>query len=158
MTNKWDVRFLQLAEMVASWSKDPSTKTGAVIVRPDKSVLSLGFNGFPKNMLDTPELYANRETKYSRIVHCEMNALIHAKASVEGCTLYTWAFPSCDRCAVHMLQSGITRFVFPALSEELVSRWGESVAKTKSYLTEAGVEWLEIPREDLLKELEHASK
>lgn len=149
--NKWDKRFLQLAELVASWSKDPSTKTGAVIVRPDKSVLSIGFNGFPKNLKDDAELYANREIKYSRIVHCEMNALIHAKTSVEGCTLYTWAFPSCDRCVVHMLQAGITRFVFPTLSEELAPRWGESVAKTKSYLNEAGVEWLEVPLKEEVK-------
>jgi dCMP deaminase len=143
--NKWDVRFLELAGVVAAWSKDPSTKTGAVIVRQDRSILSLGFNGFPKNMRDDAALYADRETKYSRIVHCEMNALIQAKTSVEGCTLYTWPFGSCDRCVIHMLQAGISRFVFPALSENLKSRWEASVLKTKSYLIEAGVEWLEIP-------------
>jgi len=144
MNDKWDTRFLELSKLVSSWSKDPSTKTGAVIVRPDKTVLSIGFNGFPKNMKDNPEQYANREIKYSKIVHCEMNALIHARESVEGCTLYTWPFASCDRCAVHMLQAGITQFVFPKLPENLIERWKESTDKTKKYIKEAGVKWREI--------------
>jgi dCMP deaminase len=145
--NKWDIRFLKLAELVSSWSKDPSTKCGAAIVRPDRSVSSVGFNGFPKGMKDDSELYANREIKYSRIVHCEMNALIHAKDSLEGCTLYTWPFASCDRCVVHMLQAGIKRFVFPVLPENLIQRWKESTDKTKKYIEEAGCTWTEIDME-----------
>jgi dCMP deaminase len=141
---KWDSRFLEMANLVASWSKDPSTKTGAVIVRPDKTVLSVGFNGFPKKMKDDPEQYANREVKYSKIVHCEMNALIHARESLEGCTLYTVPFASCDRCAVHMIQAGITRFVFPKLPKKLVKRWKESTDKTKQYIEEAGANWTEL--------------
>ena len=47
MNRKWKLRFLGLSEYIAQWSKDPSTKVGAVIVRPDKSIVSMGFNGFP---------------------------------------------------------------------------------------------------------------
>ena len=65
--DKWDSRFLELAKLVSTWSKDPSTKTGAVIVRPDRSVASIGFNGFPVKMSDHQELYDNREEKYSRL-------------------------------------------------------------------------------------------
>lgn len=147
--NKWDIRFLKLSELVSTWSKDPSTQTGAAIVRSDKSVVSLGFNGFPKNMKDDPELYANREVKYSRIVHCEMNALIHTRESLEGYTLYTWPFASCDRCAVHMIQAGIKQFVFPSLPENLIARWKESVDKTKKYIEEAGCTWVEIDINEL---------
>ena len=75
---KWDLRFLAEAKFVASFSEDPSTQTGALIVRPNRSVISQGFNGFPQNMPDIPEYYANRDEKYSRIVHCEVNALILA--------------------------------------------------------------------------------
>jgi dCMP deaminase len=142
--DKWDNRFLELAKLVASWSKDPSTQTGAVIVRPDRTVISLGFNGFPKGMIDDPEQYANREQKYSKIVHCEMNALIHAREFIEGCTLYTWPFASCDRCVVHMIQAGINRFVFPKLPKELEERWKTSVEKTKQYINEAGKYYIEI--------------
>lgn len=144
MSDKWDKRYLELAKLVSTWSKDPSTQTGAVIVRPDNTILSVGFNGFPKSMKDTTELYANREEKYSRIVHCEMNALIHARTSVEGCMLYTWPFASCDRCAVHMIQSGIKRFVFPTLPDSLKERWEKSVQRTKDYLNEAHCLFTEV--------------
>src|SRR4051812_43949974 len=102
MNEKWDRRFLQMARLVASWSKDPSTKCGAVIVRPDKTVASVGFNGFPKGTNDDDELYADRETKYSRVVHAEQNALIFAREPLDGYTMYTWPQgfgPTCDRCA-----------------------------------------------------------
>jgi len=142
--SKWDKRFMELAKLVASWSKDPSTQTGAVIVRPDRTILAVGYNGFPKGMDDRPELYANREWKYSRIVHCEMNAVLNAKQDVTGCTLYTWPLGSCDRCAVHMIQSGIKTFVFPKLSKELEARWKDSLVKTKQYFKEAKVKYREI--------------
>jgi dCMP deaminase len=145
--SKWDIRYLEMARLVSTWSKDPSTQTGAVIVRPDKSMASVGFNGFPQNMPDGEELYANRDEKYSRIVHCEMNALLFAKdESLKGYTLYTWPFISCDRCFVHMLQAGITRFVAPQATEEQLTRWGPAFDRVRGYATEANVELIEVPR------------
>ncbi len=144
MHNKWDKRFLELAKHVSTWSKDPSTQAGAVIIRPDRTVVSVGFNGFPKNMPDNEEWYNNREEKYSRIVHCEVNALIHSFESLKGYTLYTYPFASCDRCVVQMLQAGITRFVFPEPTIDALSRWGSAFEKTKRYIVEAGVEYLEV--------------
>jgi dCMP deaminase len=146
---KWDRRFLQLAQLVSTWSKDPSTKTGAVIVRPDRTVVSVGFNGFPKNMPDEVEWYENRQEKYSRIVHCEVNALIHAFESVKGYTIYTYPFASCDRCAVQLLQAGITRFVFPSPSSDALSRWGESFTKAKTYIVQSKAFWVEYDSKEL---------
>lgn len=140
----WDRFYLGMAEYVSTKSKDPSTKCGAVIVRPDFTQASAGYNGFPKRMPDKQEWYDNREEKYSRVVHCEMNALIHAREPVEGYTLYTWPFACCDRCAVHMIQAGISRFVFPKLPEDKVERWGKSLAKTIQYFNECGVRFTEI--------------
>ena len=51
----WNKRFLDLAGHVAGWSKDPSTKVGAVIVNDDKQVLGLGYNGFPRGVHDCEE-------------------------------------------------------------------------------------------------------
>jgi dCMP deaminase len=144
MIYKWEYRFLGLAKLIASYSKDPSTQTGAVIVRPDNTICSAGYNGFPKAMPDKLEWYANREEKYSRIIHCEMNALLTARERVDGYTLYTYPFASCDRCAVHMLQAGITRFVFPCIPEDKIDRWADSLARTKQYFTECRVEFTEI--------------
>jgi dCMP deaminase len=142
---KWDRRFLEMARMVSTWSKDPSTQTGAVIVRPDRTIVSVGFNGFPKCMPDNPEWYANREEKYSRIVHCEINAMIHASGPMDSCTLYTHPFASCDRCVVQMLQAGINRFVAPEPTADALTRWGTAFEKTKRYIDESGGLYVEYP-------------
>lgn len=123
---KWDKRFLALAEHISSWSKDPSTKVGAVIVRPDLTIASLGYNGFPRGCDDDIHLYMNRTYKYSRIIHAELNAILSASESLHGYTLYTWPFPPCDRCAGAIIQAGITRIVSCQPTEEQGERWGES--------------------------------
>jgi dCMP deaminase len=71
----WDLRFLTLARLVASWSKDPSTQCGAVLVRPDKTIAGIGYNGFPRAMVDDPAVLGERLTKYPRILHAEWNAV-----------------------------------------------------------------------------------
>lgn len=140
----WDLYFLAMAKNASLRSKDPSTKTGAVIVRPNKSVCSVGYNGFPQKLKDDPDLYANREIKLSRIIHCEMNALLFSREPLAGYTLYTWPFMSCDRCFVHMLQAGIIRFVYPKATPAQVERWGKSFELVLSYAKEANVEMVEI--------------
>lgn len=140
---KWDRRFLQLASLVASWSKDPSTQTGAIIVRPNRTICSVGYNGFPAGLIDTPERLNDRETKYELIVHCEMNAVLNTPESVTGYTLYTYPFLSCSRCAVHMIAAGITRAVGPKCPPDKVERWGAILERTKQLFQEAGVEVIE---------------
>jgi dCMP deaminase len=140
---KWDLRFLDLARTISSWSKDPSTKVGAVIVRPDRTVASVGFNGFPKMMPDDAKLYSNRDEKYSRIVHGEMNAIFAAREPVHGYTLYTIPFIPCDRCVVQVAQAGITRIVAPIASPDQLVRWSDAFDKTKRYAAEMGVELVE---------------
>jgi dCMP deaminase len=149
---KWDLRFLEMAKLVASWSKDPSTQTGAVFTAADNSVISIGYNGFPKRIADTPERLNDRETKYSMIVHCEMNAMMSAGRPIRGSTLYTWPFISCDRCCVHMIQAGIVRAVAPKCSPEIEERWGASIAKTRALFKEAGIPLVEIDLDAVLFE------
>jgi dCMP deaminase len=146
---EWDIFYLNMARYVATKSKDPSTKTGAVIIRPDGTPASFGFNGFPRGMDDSPELYADRAVKLSRTVHCEMNAMIFARQDLKGATLYTWPFASCDRCAVHMIQAGIRRFVYPSMPPEKAARWATSMDTAASYMREAGCEVVEIPLESI---------
>lgn len=109
--NFWDVRFAQLAKLISLWSKDPSTKCGSVIVRPDRTVASVGFNGFPMGVNDSEELYADRAVKLSIIKHAEENALMFANESVKGYTLYVYPLPPCSKCAGSIIQRGITRVV-----------------------------------------------
>lgn len=136
--------FVEMARHVSTRSKDPSTKTGAVIVDTEGRVISTGYNGFPRQMPDDPNVYADREQKYSRIVHCEMNALIFAQRDLKNCTLYTWPFLSCDRCAVHMLQAGIKRFVAPRCPAHLVERWEPIFKLTRQYIAECDASCDEI--------------
>jgi dCMP deaminase len=140
--DKWDLRFLELAETVASWSKDPSTKVGCVIVHPDLNISGVGFNGFPRGMCDHKELYDNREVKYSRTIHAEVNAVLNA-AETEDCVAYVTA-PPCTNCALVLFQSGIARVVTRPPSRDLLSRWGEQLEKTKGFFAEVEVEYLEI--------------
>ena len=137
---KWDDRFLSVAAIVASWSKDPSTKAGCVLVRPDKSIASLGYNGFPMGCSDSTEKYEDRETKYARVIHAEMNALMFCRDPIPlvGFTLYTTA-PSCPRCAAHMIQAGIRRFVWWDVDNETYKRW--DLDRTYRILGEVGAAW-----------------
>lgn len=141
MNAKWDDRFLEMAAIVASWSKDPSTQCGAVIVRPDKTVASVGYNGFPRGCDDDPEIYADRPRKYSRVVHAEVNAVIATGESMKGYTLYTYppgAAPTCDRCAAVIIQAGITRVVH--ISGEFgQGRWDDAMQSALEMYAEAGV-------------------
>lgn len=136
---KWDKRFLELARNVSTWSKDPSTQVGAIIVAPNKTVVSLGYNGFPRMMPDLEDYLNNREEKYSRIIHAEVNALIQAARPLTGCTLYTYPFMPCDRCAVQMVQAGIMRIVFPPATPAQEERWGSAFKQTRKILTECKV-------------------
>lgn len=136
---KWDSRFLSMAEEVGSWSKDPSTKVGAVVVRPDMTVAGVGFNGFPRGMVDNKELYADREIKYARTIHAEINAILNSSDTLD-CTLYC-THPPCTSCALIIIQSGISRVVCYEPSDDLLSRWGDSISKTEGFFAEVEIEY-----------------
>lgn len=142
---KWDLRFLDMATMVSGWSKDPSTKCGAVITRPDKTVVSVGYNGFPRGCDDSPAIYADRELKYARVVHAEVNAILSAREPLHGYTLYSvpaGLAPTCERCATCVIQAGITRVVHYGIDPagSLNNRWLESWKLALDLFHESGVE------------------
>ena len=141
----WDEYFLKIAAVAASKSKDPSTQVGAVIVRPDRTIVSVGYNGFPRGVADTPERLNDRPTKYSLVVHAEMNAILSARESLNGYTLYTVPFMPCDRCFVHVIQAGIKRVVFPAATASQNERWGEAFARVRALADEVDIQLVEYP-------------
>lgn len=126
MITKWDTRFLELAKTVSTWSKDPSTQCGAVIVDEHRRVLGIGYNGLPRGVPDDSELLWNREIKYKYIVHAEVNAILNAVKEVRGCTLYIWPMPACNECAKLIAQAGIARVVSPMPTQEQRIRWHDS--------------------------------
>jgi dCMP deaminase len=143
MNNKWDLRFLELSESVAQWSKDPSTKVGCVIVDPDTNrIAGVGFNGFPRGMCDHKELLEDREIKNSRTIHAELNAVLNSSGSLEGYTAYV-SHPCCSHCALVLIQSGVSRIVVREPSADFRSRWSASMAQSAGFLAEAEVEYEE---------------
>ena len=138
--DKWDKRFLDLAELVSTWSKDPSTKVGACITDHQNRVISHGYNGFPRGVNDCEEILNDREKKYQRVIHAEPNAILFAERDLTGCTIYTYPFQPCNACTTLIIQSGIKRVVAPTASAELKERWKESMAVAEEMFEEAGVE------------------
>lgn len=133
MSARWDHRMLALAQHVAGWSKDPSTKVGSVITDAAHRVLSIGYNGYPRGVRDI--LLFDRIHKYERIVHAEMNALMFAGVPLTGATLYVWPMPPCSRCAGPIIQAGIVRVVAPPAAP----RWREACAIGADMFKEAGI-------------------
>ena len=133
---QWDKRFLELAAHVATWSKDPSTKVGACIVDHKRHVVSLGYNGFPRGVEDSPELYNDRAMKLLHVCHAERNALDNAHCDVTGCTLYCTLFP-CNECAKSIIQRGIKEVVTFRNDREDIFNW----EVTKKMFREAGISW-----------------
>jgi len=140
MSDKWDIRFLELAKHISGWSKDPSTKVGCIVVGEDREIRSTGFNGFPRGISDDNDRLTDREKKYPLICHAEENAIMHAArigVSLKGSTAYvTW--PPCSRCARSLIQAGIKEVVY-STAEEVPERWLEDFNISTSMLKEANV-------------------
>lgn len=140
ITDKWARRYLELAKHVSNWSKDPSTKTGAVITSPTNMIISLGYNGFPRGTKDTDTLYRHRETKYERILHSEVNAVLSAKVDLKNCTIYCYPLMPCARCAAQIIQAGISTVVFPySQNTEVLERFKQSHEHAIDMFKEANI-------------------
>lgn len=139
---KWDQRYLRLAYDVSQWSKDPSSKIGAVTVGSKGQVLSQGFNGFPRGLKDDFTRLHDRETKYKFVVHAEMNAIYNATyngTSLDGATLYVYGLPICSECAKGVIQVGIKRVVMP--NQNVDGKWLDSWMTSMNFFDEAGVDF-----------------
>lgn len=137
--DRWMDFFFGLCKANAAMSKDPSTKVGSVIVRPDRTVASMGWNGFPAGCNDDPLLYLDRTKKYPRTVHAEMNAILSARQPLAGYILFSWPMCPCDRCMPHLIQAGINRVCTVPIPEDQATRWGEAQAIALEMAKEVGI-------------------
>ncbi len=106
----WDEYFINIAEKVSERSKDPSTKTGCVIVDEKNRPISLGYNGFIGGC-DEKKMSQERPMKYYLVIHAEMNAILFAKRNLENCTVYSLYAP-CENCLKHLIQAGVKKIVY----------------------------------------------
>ena len=139
--DEWDRRFLATAAFFSTWSKDPSTKVGCVIVDSERGILSTGFNGFPRGIEDTEERLNNRELKYQIVCHAEQNAILQAAyhgVSIQGSVLFCTNFP-CVICSKMLINAGIRQIFY-------LEGYPDSLSETM--LNESGMELHRIEMED----------
>jgi dCMP deaminase len=141
--NKWHDRYMEMAKKVSEWSKDPNTKVGAVAVGSKGQILSQGFNGFPRGILDSPDRLEDRETKYKYVVHAEMNVIYNATyngVSLDKSSLYVYGLPVCSECCKGIIQVGISTVYVSKECLELRPHWQESWMRSVDMFSEAGIE------------------
>ena len=140
----WGDKYIHLAKEISTWSKDPSTKVGAVVIGEHGQLLSQGYNGFPRGIKDSKERLNNRERKYELVVHAEMNAIYNASltgVSLKDSTLYVYGLPICNECAKGIIQVGIKK-VIALRPEKYNIAWEESINNARSLFSEAEVMYL----------------
>ncbi|MFV0626815.1 MAG: deoxycytidylate deaminase [Alphaproteobacteria bacterium] len=148
-SEKWHRRFMEVALLISGWSKDRSTKTGAIVVGPDKEIRATGYNGFVRGVDDDVEERHERPTKYVFFEHAERNCVYNAcltGTSLKGCVLYATHTP-CTDCARAIIQSGIKTVVTRQLEkrEDITSpTWREKLPYSRQMFEEAGIEYIEI--------------
>ena len=123
--NKWDERFMDLAETVAGWSSCFQTNrhVGAVAVK-DKRILTTGYNGAPSGIESCAErgeclrrvknIASGTMQEVCYAVHAEQNAIIQAAKlgiSLEGATMYVTHQP-CVICTRMIINSGIKKVIY----------------------------------------------
>jgi dCMP deaminase len=142
---KWHARFIDLALHISEWSKDPSTKVGAVIVDDERRVVSLGYNGLPRGIADSDLILNNKDIKLQVVKHAEENAILNSLLRPSGCTIYITHHP-CASCAGSIIQSGIRRVVFPSPYRDntFAERWKTSLELSNQILIESGIEVIEL--------------
>lgn len=139
---KWHQRYLDIAKQVSTWSKDPNTQVGAIIVGKKGQILSQGYNGFPRGIKDDNDRLNVREVKLSLMVHAEMNAIYNATYSgtcLDGATLYVYGLPICNECAKGIIQVGISKIVILKNSINSKKEWMESWYHSNKMFNEANV-------------------
>ncbi len=143
----WEGYFMDMATLVASKSKDRSTRCGIVIVGEGHTVLATGYNGFPRGVDDYNEYYHKRPEKYAWTEHAERNAIYNAARHgirLLGSTAYTNVHP-CIECARALVQAGIKEVTVPSNNDPLFHNleqridWEESFLKAREILSEGHV-------------------
>src|SRR5574344_1698831 len=137
----WDEYFMGIALITAKRSKDPSSQVGACIVDDEHKVVSIGYNGMPRNIRDEDLSWNKNEgvdNKYLYVCHAEFNAILNVRSgnSLKGCTVYVTLFP-CNECTKAIIQVGIKRIVY--LSDKYKDQI--STQASKKMLDLAGIKY-----------------
>lgn len=138
---KWHKRFISIAELIATWSKDPSSQVGSIIVK-DRIILSTGYNGFPRGIADNGRLKSFGKNKL--MIHAEKNAIYNCNSSLVGATMYSTHSPCCD-CALAIIQVRVEVVVVRKNyglcgNSDFSIKWKESLKDSEMLFKEAGIQ------------------
>lgn len=142
-------KYFELAQTQANlFSKDPSTKVGALFLAPNSlEIRSSGYNGFPRKIDETiPERWT-RPAKTFYVSHAEANVIANAcrqGTPLENSIAVVTMFP-CSSCAKLMIQAGISALV-TAKPDMTCERWGEEFRYSLEMLNESGIPIMYVDR------------
>lgn len=144
LNDKWVEYFFNIAEVVASKSKDTSTKVGSVLVGTHNQVIATGFNGLPPKCEDDPELYPERyardKYKYLVVNHSESAAISLAArhgVATDKATMFITLSPCID-CCKQIITAGIKAIYYKSATG--TGGWREHLPLAHQLLKEAEVE------------------
>lgn len=134
--------FLLAKHLADNFSKDTSTKVGAIFLAPEShQILSMGYNGMPRGFDETKLVRWERPQKYLYVEHAERNAIYNAcrhGTPLENSIAIVTMFP-CSDCMRALIQSGVKKIITvkPDLS---CKRWGTHFQASLEMCMECGVE------------------
>lgn len=139
---KWDEYFMGIALLSSERSKDPHTSVGACIVSQDNKILSVGYNGMPRNCSDDEYPWdrsadSELDKKYLYVCHAELNAILnYTGTNMSHAKIYTTLFP-CNECTKALIQAGISEVIY------LEDKYADtpSVIAAKRMMTSAGISY-----------------
>ena len=105
-----------LAIAAAHRSEDPHQKVGAVLLRSDFSVASVGYNGTAAGV-DLGDLWMDREARRQYVIHAEVNAFRYATRSDANHGLLFVSGTPCPSCVTVAAAHGVGGIVFGELLE-----------------------------------------
>jgi dCMP deaminase len=146
------IKYYKLTQYMANlFSKDPSTKVGALFMYPGTlHILSMGYNGMPRNIDESKAERWERTLKYKMVEHAERNAIYnaaHSGVSLRDSICVASLCP-CSDCSRGLIQSGckmlITRDINDVqgcgCSPDVIKRWSPEWDISISMMKEAGIE------------------
>lgn len=136
------LKYFQLASHLAeNFSKDTSTKVGAIFLAPDShQILSMGYNGMPRHFDESQPNRWERPKKYMYVEHAERNAIYNAcrnGVSLENSIAFITLFPCAD-CMRGLIQSGVKSIITQKPNLEC-DRWGSHFEASLEMAQECGI-------------------
>lgn len=128
---------------MATRSRDRSKKVAAIAFGSGETILSTGYNGFPRGVDERPDDRHERPMKYIWTSHAEENMVANAArtgTSLDGSKVLLYGLPPCSTCARLMVQAGVAEIlVITDKGMTISQKWTEDQVFSRQILEEGNV-------------------